>query len=260
MADFASQVDYIISYRESTPDRRKTLLFVTRWLHRAFPQLNITIVEQDTQPKLETSVPEYCHYLFLYNPGLFNRGWSNNVGGAATANPYLIFGDADVFMDKSAYLQSFEYLQDFEAVDPKKNYVWGVDDVDVESLGFSNHAIRYGNTFGGGIFLIQRKAYESIGTWDETFERWGGEDNVMEHIIRSYLRHCRLHLDVYHISHERTIFDGRQQPHYQSNSEHSQFICSLHGERLINYMNDKKSQPKACVGKYAHAAPHQNQG
>lgn len=213
--------------------------------------MNIVIVEQDTQPKLDLSNLPYCKHIFIYNPGLFNRGWSCNVGARATENRYLIFGDADVFMSKPAYTECFRYLQDFEAVDPKKNYLWNVDNIEIESLQYQIKSIRYGNTFGGGIFLIQRESFMSLEMWDEDFEGWGGEDNVMQHVIQSYLRHCRLQLDdIFHIDHLRTFLDGKEQPSYIRNSERSNYICSLHGERLLSYMEYKKKHSLGCKNKY----------
>lgn len=243
-------VDYIISYRESTPDRKRALHFVANWLHRAFPRMNIVVVEQDSRPRLDIGELPFCRRLFIPNPGLFNRGWSNNVGAAATANPYLVFADVDVFMAASDYSRCFYYLQDFEAVDPKKYYLWNVGDVTPDGLHYRRKSLRYGNTFAGGIFLIRRDSFLSLGMWDEEFEGWGGEDNVMEHVIRAYLKHCRLQLDVFHIDHRRTAFDGRRQPRYLSNSKRSRHICSLHGEPLLRYVEDKKKRSRGCRNKY----------
>ena len=250
MEIFPEQIDYIISYRESAPDRKIALHFVTAWLHKTFPDMNVVIVEQDTSPKLKDSELPNCQRIFIYNPGLFNRGWSCNVGASATNKPYLIFGDADIFMPKSAYLECFHYLQEFEAVDPKKNYVYNVNNIALDPLSYQSKNIRYGNTFAGGIFLIRRQSFLSLGMWDEDFEGWGGEDNVMEHVIRSYLRHCRLQLDVFHINHHRTADDGNKQPQYLYNSKLSRLICSLHGERLQKYMENKKKRNPASKYKY----------
>ena len=129
-------------------------------------------------------------------------------------------------------------------------YIWNVNKIVLDSLDYQTKNIRYGNTFAGGIFLIRRESFLSIGMWDEDFEGWGGEDNVMEHVIRSYLRHCRLQLEVFHVNHQRTAHDGKEQPQYLHNSELSRHICSLHGERLQRYMENKKKQIAACKDKY----------
>lgn len=250
MRSFSQLVDYVITYRQSTPDRENALHFVAAWIHNAFPDLNIIIVEQDSHQKLGTSELSYCQHKFIYNPGLFNRGWAFNVGATLTERPYLIFGDADIFMQKSAYLESFHYLREFQAVDPKKNYVWNVSDIRFNPLRYDKSKIRYGNTFAGGVFFISRACFLSIGMWDEDFEGWGGEDNVMEHIIRCYLRQCRLQLDVLHINHQRLVLDGKGQPHYEQNSKLSKHICSLHGERLQSYMERKKLRLSGSKSRY----------
>ncbi|MFT4927142.1 MAG: hypothetical protein ACI8WB_003248 [Phenylobacterium sp.] len=255
------QVDYIISYRESSPDRKKALYYVTRLIHQAFPQLNIVVVEQDNSKKLIDSELPWCQVIFTYNDGLFNRGWSNNVGVNHSHRPFIVFADGDIFLDKADYQHCFDSLQVFDAVDPKKFYINNVDlqPQTAESPDYQFKDKRYGNTFAGGIFLIRRQSLLDIGMWDEAFEGWGGEDNAMEHVIRLYLRQCRLQLEVYHIDHQRSVFDSKAQPHYLANQARSNTICSVHGLPLLDYVEEKKRSKLGAMDKYQQDDQQLNQ-
>ncbi|WDE01627.1 galactosyltransferase-related protein [Thalassomonas actiniarum] len=271
----AEHIDYIISYRESSADRRKALFYVVSRLHQTFDRLNIIIVEQDSSPKLTADDLPYCQLIFVFNAGLFNRGWSNNIGVNASMRPFLAFADCDIFLTKQSYHSCFEALQVFDAVDPKKSYITNVDlatsateqvkgkksaqgDMSQLSTTYTIKNRRYGNTFAGGIFFIRRQSLLALGFWDENFEGWGGEDNAMEHVIRLFLRQCRLQLEVFHIDHSRTRFDTRAQPGYQSNSQRCRAICAIHGQALLEYLKEKKQCIPGAIDKYQANKLEQN--
>ncbi|WDE08030.1 hypothetical protein SG34_014715 [Thalassomonas viridans] len=259
------QIDYIISYRESSADRRKALFYVVSRLHCYFKDLNIIVVEQDTSPKLKAADLPYCQLIFIFNGGLFNRGWSNNVAVNAGRRPFLVFADCDIFLSKESYQTCFNALQVFDAVDPKKSYITNVSipaaaavqekcnggrELSEISPAYTLKNRRYGNTFAGGIFLIRRQSLLALGLWDESFEGWGGEDNAMEHVIRLFLRQCRLQLEVFHIDHSRTRLDTRSQPGYQANSQRCRAICAVHGKALLEYLKEKKQIIAGASDKY----------
>lgn len=260
------QIDYIISYRESSADRRKALFYVISRLHQTFDKLNIIVVEQDTSPKLTAADLPFCQLIFVFNAGLFNRSWSNNVAVNASTRSFIAFADCDIFLTKQSYQSCFDALQIFDAVDPKKSYITNVSLPDETIVQTKEHKStqegiklastytiknrRYGNTFAGGIFFIRRQSLLALGFWDENFEGWGGEDNAMEHVIRLFLRQCRLQLEVFHIDHSRTRFDSRSQPGYQSNSQRCRAICAIHGQALLEYLKEKKQSIPGAVDKY----------
>lgn len=261
------KVDYIISYRESSADRKAALLYVTSWVLNAFPEINIIVVEQDNRQKLVKDELPGCQLIFIFNEGLFNRSWSNNVGAVHGARPFLVFADCDIFLKKQAYQACFDALGVFDAVDPKKSYITNVDlsaayllpSKQVKKQRVPDYKIknkRFGNTFAGGIFFIRRQSLIDIGLWDETFEGWGGEDNVMEHVIRLFLRQCRLQLEVFHIDHLRTVLDTKSQPQYQLNSERCRAICGEHGPAMLVYIEDKKQAVWGATDKYRDQNAH----
>ncbi|WDE14289.1 galactosyltransferase-related protein [Thalassomonas haliotis] len=261
------QIDYIISYRESSADRRQALFYVVSRLHQTFDKLNIIVVEQDTSPKLTADDLPCCQLIFVFNAGLFNRGWSNNVAVNASVRPFIAFADCDIFLQKQSYQSCFDALRIFDAVDPKKSYITNVslptadivqskenqnpqEDIGQVLPAYTIKNRRYGNTFAGGIFFIRRQSLLALGFWDENFEGWGGEDNAMEHVIRLFLRQCRLQLEVFHIDHSRTRLDTRAQPGYQSNSQRCRAICGNHGQALLEYLKEKKQSIPGAIDKY----------
>ena len=245
-----SLIDYIITYRGSSADRKAALRFVVKTLQDMFVELNIVIVEQDNEPQLVPSQWPGCEIIFVHNNGLFNRGWANNVGARHSKRPFIVFADCDVFMVKQDYLQAFGALNQFEAVDPKCHFLTNIVlPASIEAVAKIKNK-RYGNTFAGAIFMIRREALLKVGYWDEKFEGWGGEDNVMAHVIWLILSHCRLQLTVFHIDHSRSIFDTKAQPNYQANFNRSQQICAEHGSAIFEYIANKTAQPIGVADKY----------
>lgn len=245
------KLDYIIGFRASHPDRVDALQFVIACVQKTLPAAHIVVVEQDAQPVLDPAEFPGCEVIFVRNDQLYNRGWGFNIGANAGSRPQLLFADADVFLTHDGYRKALQQIEIFEAVDPKRFYLWNVHQQNPTDLTYYIEGPRYGNTMAGGIFLVQRRVFMEVGMWDERFEGWGGEDNAMEHVIRSYLSFCRLQVDAFHIRHARAAVDGRAQPNYAANRNLSDTICSLHGERLHSYMIEKGAHPKGLHDKYA---------
>lgn len=158
---------------------------LARWRYR------IVVVEQDATPRLETALSPLCdQYLFTYNPGPYNRGWSFNVGavlpGSRSGALCLIDGDL---------LVPYPFLQEtLAALESGARVVHPFDKIvfpdDCESRrAIRNRASNQGADFDaacyrghiyqgcvGGCLWVDAAFYRDIGGHDERFEGWGEED------------------------------------------------------------------------------------
>jgi glycosyl transferase, family 25 len=96
------QTSVIIAYQDLTKsdNHLHNLLFLIRFYQEHLPGVTVVIVEQDAEPTLkETSLPN-CRYLFVRNNGPLNRAKCFNAGMKLTDHSFLIFTDADVFVEE----------------------------------------------------------------------------------------------------------------------------------------------------------------
>ena len=113
-------VSYLITYRDSGPDRRANLGYLLKALS-TLPGLEIILVEQNQEQQFqETHLPENCRYLFVFNPGHFNKSWGLNLAAGLTTTPVLIMADADVLLQQDSITQIIEqFKQGADAVNPQ---------------------------------------------------------------------------------------------------------------------------------------------
>jgi hypothetical protein len=94
----------IISYKESSYERKrnfeKIILFFSKYL---CDNLEIVIVEQDVESKINWLNNKYINHIFIKNEKIFNKGWGNNVGARHAKHENLIFNDSDVLVSCEAY-------------------------------------------------------------------------------------------------------------------------------------------------------------
>ena len=99
----------IISYRESTEERRNNLKYLLDYLSYIQDRnTEILIIEQDDESKIdwldEIRGKEYIKHIFIKNPGIFNKGWGYNIGSKLAESDILIFSDADLLNPKHIIL------------------------------------------------------------------------------------------------------------------------------------------------------------
>ncbi len=243
------KVAFIICFRESTEDRKNALQFVLNWLNKILPDIEILIIEQDEQPRLSLKLPSNCKKVFIYNPGLFNRSWAFNVALNHTTKEILTFSDADAVLTKKDYLACFEACTQFDAVTPNARMALNINQINLDTLDFKTTDYRY-ISFASMLMIITRIGLEKIGGWDERFEGWGYEDIVLGHLILNRLKTKSFSHTIFHVDHERTVFDGETQPQYQFNKKLFQEICLFSGASLNRYCDIRQIPEKGNPDKY----------
>ncbi len=250
MSQLFSEISYIICYREASNERKRALHFVLRRLRAYFPDIEIILIEQDTESKLDLDKALNIEHLFIYNSGLFNRSWAFNCAARKSNKNIFVFADADIFLEKEGYIKCFEATGDFEAITPNKVEISNIsiaEDTE-DPIHFLN--MRKLHSFAGGMLIITRSAFEKIGGWDERFEGWGGEDDAMSHLIYNRLRSKSFNLPNYHIDHPHEFVTGNNQPHYESNRALVEEILTRNGIALDRYIHQLKTLDPGNSEKY----------
>ena len=224
---------YIITYRSEGESRKANLAAVLAWLQQC-PGLQVMVVEQDRAPTLSGAVlAGHCTHLFAFNPGPFNKSWGFNIGFKHTCGQVVAFGDADVMVEAEALVQSLQLcLTDYEAVKPYDRLVDLTPEETQHILAGQSlhHADRSGQPpnregsgeyicFCGGLFVVRRALFESLGGFDEKFLGWGGEDDAMTIKLQALSRntHIVTGRTAYHLWHEKNPQRRFGQPFYPRN-------------------------------------------
>ena len=94
------QTSVIIAYQNPTrsDNHLQNLLFLIRFYQEYLPGLTVVVVEQDVEPTL--ALPSHCKYLFLRDAGPLNRSACFEAGLKITDDSFLIFSDADIFVEE----------------------------------------------------------------------------------------------------------------------------------------------------------------
>ncbi|WP_151770800.1 galactosyltransferase-related protein [Streptomyces abyssomicinicus] len=188
----------------------------------------VVVVEQDVEPRMDRYLADLVDdYLFLPNPGAFNKSWALNAGVAAVPGArHLCFHDADMVVERDHLSKVVACLEDGPpALLPYGDLVFldpassgrairsrlapgGSGTADASRLrGFALRDV------WGGYVCVTRDLFETVGGYDERFRGWGDEDNEF---YRQVLRHTsvpRWSRPLAHLWHRRPVMvdaEGRR--------------------------------------------------
>ena len=242
---------YIIAYRHSE-DRFKNLQLVLEWLGSS-PR-DIILVESDRDSKLDClkKVFNFKH-VFLNNNYPFNKSWCFNVGYKLADTENLIFGDADLIMDKEIFIDCVNLLNKYEVVNPyrsvvdltcqetklyalEKQTIW-LDSITRSGRGDSDNQKV---PFCGGIIMFKKSCLEKIGGWMEDFWGWGAEDNAQSYkVFTLETNYFQCENKSYHLHHSRPTPNSKQ---YLSNLNLYLQLLKLDKIRLEDYIDRVKDK------------------
>jgi len=160
---------YIIPFKYSQQNLMN-LKRVLEWLS-GFSQLEIIVVEQDKEPKLQAYTLKGFKYVFIESKLAFNKGWSYNVGVKYSTTPALIFGDAHTRMDPNKLIESIKLLQNYESVNATNELIeltYPEMDMGFDMLSQINRENKK-NNFTQGIMMYRKDVINRIAGWPEEF-------------------------------------------------------------------------------------------
>lgn len=186
----------IISYRESSEERRKNLEGVLDYLsHLQDGKTEILIIEQDDIPKLnwlkDVRGNEFIKHIFVQNNGIFNKGWGYNIGAKIAETDVLIFSDSDLVIKPQTYNIALKSLAKYDVVNPYQSVVF-LDEETTKIFKEHKYSFSVANKFKpvihgiitGGIFFMKKKTYIDLKGFDEDCYGYGHEDDILDEKIR----------------------------------------------------------------------------
>jgi predicted glycosyltransferase involved in capsule biosynthesis len=242
---------YIIAYRHSE-ERIKNIQLVLNWLGDSPKE--IILVESDTDSKLENLKDKYrFKHIFLKNNYPFNKSWCFNVGYKSALTENIVFGDADLIMDKISFLDCVSKLNEYQVVNPYRPVL---DLTEQESeiystkrdFNFLQNISRPGRgetdhqkvPFCGGIIMFKKDILEKMSGWNEDFWGWGCEDDAQSYkVFCLELKSLQCENKCYHLFHNR--YSPNQELYFRNFNIYKQFvqIDKPTMEKYLLSINDK---------------------
>ncbi len=144
------------------------------------------VVEQDVAPLVKDCLPEWVSYIFtpVDKPDTaYSRSWAFNVGAKHASADCLIFHDNDLLIPRCYARHTFDlYQRGFEFINLKRFIFYLSKESSSKFVQEENLDVSLTidsimqNAEGGGSIGASKKAFQTIGGFDERFIGWGGED------------------------------------------------------------------------------------
>lgn len=167
----------------------------------------VVVVEQSEIKEFESIIPEWVKYVHTPTTAPFNRSWGLNVGAQNAAGKHLVICDADmVFPIHAAKSIEKRLSLGLDALRLSR-YIFFVDKSSSEMLqnknSFDSHIQLEAITQNTpNPLAVTREKYLEIGGHDESFYRWGGEDNEFMSRLRTLKLSEGSFLPILHLWHE----------------------------------------------------------
>lgn len=211
-------------------------------------------MESDRDSKLNCLKGKFrFKHIFLNNDRPFNKSWCFNVGYKLADTENIVFGDADLIMDKEKLIECVNLLNKYEVVNPYRSVLDLTFEetrlYDLEKkITWLDTIIRPGRgesdnqkvPFCGGIVMFKKSCLERIGGWFEDFWGWGGEDDAQSYKVFTLEKnYFQCENKSYHLYHSRPMPNPKQ---YFNNSDLLCQLLELNKNSLENYLAGVKNE------------------
>ena len=178
---------YIIVFRMNDKNRLENLLFVIKTALILFDnKLDIIIVEQDKEKKINNLGILDIKYLFNFKEGYFSRGKAFNFGLEYIKDKKyenVILGDADIPLEKNIFyllplLKKYPFINPYSGIyntreDERKLLLTN------QEISLNKEQILYHYTFSGGVILVNYEKFKEMNFFYE-FSCYGNEDRIID--------------------------------------------------------------------------------
>jgi len=239
------EFSYIIAWKHS-PDRVSNLKKVLEWIND-LGEVEIIIVEQDDEPKLENEIELNFKYKFVENKLPFCKSWAFNIGTELSTNDIIVFGDSDLIMDKEQFLNALKDLEEYDCINPYNKVIdlnpnevnYPLEELSKIERHYRGEIDIQKTPIAGGIIAFRKEPLIKIGGWCEDFIGWGGEDDFQSIKIKMFLKWKEFDNRCYHLFHNRVR--PIQQFYYRNLNILNQ-LSNLKREQMIHFINSSKGK------------------
>ena len=161
----------------------------------------------------EKMLPEVEVCVGISNEKPFSKARVINKAVEKSEGEILVIADADIIFDPSILKQCIKQLETHSWVIPYQEVLnlspkSTQDLIAIEPqwplpIHIDTWSRPYGNQIKGGLNIVPRQHFETVGGFDERFVGWGGEDDAFAASL-DYLcgSHKRMNFTLYHLWHE----------------------------------------------------------
>lgn len=180
------EVSFIIGHRGDSrlPHLLKTLESIAGQQNTS---VECIVVDQDVETRVRGLLPGWVRHVHTPPPSPdmpYCRSWAFNVGARSARGDLLVLHDNDLLISADYAARSLDRVQaGFDVVNLKR-FGFYLSESHTREIFTGRSAITdhppesiMQNLLGGGSIAITREAYLRIGSMDEGFVGWGGEDN-----------------------------------------------------------------------------------
>lgn len=136
----------------------------------------------------EIMLPEVELCVGVCNEKPFSKGKAINKAVEKSKGNILVIADADIFYDPALLEESIKQLETHTWVIPYQK-VLNISQTSTQNLleiepqwpipiNLETHTRPYGAQIKGGVNIVPRQHFETVGGFDERFVGWGGEDDA----------------------------------------------------------------------------------
>lgn len=185
-----------------------------------FPNIEIIVVEQDDQPRVQLNQLKPCRHFFAknkYQKQPFTKAMAFNLGIANISTQRVILQDADIVCPSNYVAKIYDLLNSYEGIHIGSKVLY-MDKTSTDEITTSNkinkdkeceRAVGY---FEGGSLACTKSAYFRVGAFNEIFEGYGVEDcDFFERLKYQTKFYNERTEDFVHLWHGRTA--GWEQHH-----------------------------------------------
>jgi len=196
-------IDLIIPFKNIDINRERNLRYVLNMYKTYVKNLNICVVEQDTNTNLSSF--NIKHIKISFDNDAIHKSTCYNIGVKSTNSKYLILADSDIVVNFDFLKRIEQHFDDNKLVIPFNKPFFMLNNTESEELIQTNilkGTIERQVVNVSGIQMISRDSYYKIGGYDPQFVGWGPEDLAFFYKANKILGVIKLDGQVFHLYHE----------------------------------------------------------
>ncbi len=246
----------VMPVRIDSEDRQENLKAVLEWIQRM--ECHVVVLEADKTPRLKSVVSAFpnAEYLFVEDNDItFHRTKYINVLLRQATSRFVAVWDADVIvrpgqiaetlerMAKENITLAYPYSGKFYLLSESQSSRFRKD-FDLSGLSEKSLTPLMGRRACGGLYIVDRKMYLSIGGENERYKGWGPEDaeRLRRTLIIGLKAKWTSRLPLFHLHHRRNPQDlSDTNPNLLEMRKEFVKECSMNRTEMAEYIKQIKT-------------------